>query len=113
MKRFDEEPLGHNDERQADILRRSTLESDRKFWSGERPISLLQGIGLAVMFLSVIGAVVLGPILLGNWPKGDAPLWAKIVNAYGVFIAVFVCFSLCLVLGNRRFRRGGHSPGKD
>src|ERR1700722_17285778 len=111
MKRFNNnEPLSRNDERHADMLRRSTVESDRKFWSGERPISLLQCIGLLVMFLSVIGVVVLGPMLTGNLLKGDAPWWEKIVNAYGIFIAIFVCFSLCLFLGNRRFRRGGHAP---
>jgi uncharacterized BrkB/YihY/UPF0761 family membrane protein len=96
----------------VDILRRSAVESDRKFWSGERPISLVQGIGLLLMFLSVMGAVVLGPILIGNWPKGDAPWWEKIVNAYGLFIAIFLCFFFCLVLGNRRFHRKGHPPQK-
>jgi hypothetical protein len=40
MKRFNEGPLSRSDERQVDILRRSAVESDRKFWSGERPISL-------------------------------------------------------------------------
>ena len=108
MKRFNGEPLGHNDERQADILRRSTLESDRKFWSGERPISLLQGIGLLLMFLAVIGAV-----LLGNWPSGEAPLWEKIVNGYGASIAIFIFFALFLLIGNRRFRRKSSPSQKD
>src|SRR5580704_1122380 len=31
-------------------------------------------------------------------------------NQASIFIAIFVCFSLCLFLGNRRFRRGGHAP---
>jgi uncharacterized BrkB/YihY/UPF0761 family membrane protein len=112
MKRFNEAPQS-SDERQVDILRRSGVESDRKFWSGERPINLVQGIGLLLMFLTVIGAVVLGPILIGNWPKSDTPWWEKIVNAYGLSIALLLCFSLWLVLGNRRFRRKGHSPQKD
>jgi hypothetical protein len=70
MKRFNERPTSRGDERQADILRRSAMESDRKFWSGERPISLLQRIGLLLMFLTVIGAVVLGPILIRKLAEG-------------------------------------------
>ena len=108
MKRSKEEPLRRSDKEQVDILRRSTLESDRKFWSGERPISVVQGIGLLLMFLAVIGAV-----LLGNWPKGEAPWWEKIVNGYGASMAIFLCFALFLVLGNPRFRRKDRPSQKD
>jgi hypothetical protein len=108
MKRFDDEPMSRSDERHWIMLRRSAVESDRKFWSGERPISLLQGIGLLVMFLSVIGAV-----LLGNWPKGEAPWWEKIVNGYGAPIAIFLCFALFLALGNLRFHHKSRPSKKD
>ena len=102
MKRSNEEPLRRSDKEQVDILRRSTSESDRKFWSGERQISLVQGIGLLLMFLALIGA-----ISLVNWPSGEAPWWEKIVNAYGVIAVVFGCVVLFVVLGNRRVRRKG------
>jgi hypothetical protein len=108
VKRSKEGPLRRSDKEQVDILRQSTSESDRKFWSGERPISLVQGIGLLFMFLAVIGAV-----LLGNWPKGEAPWWEKIVNGYGAAMAIFLCFALFLVLGNRRFRRKGRPSQED
>ena len=52
------------------------------------------------MFLVLIGAMG-----LVNWPKGEAPWWEKIVNGYGVIVAVFGCVVLFVVLGNRRVRR--------
>jgi hypothetical protein len=85
------------------ILRESTVESDRKFWSGERPISSMQWIGLALMLATLIGVPV-----LAFWPNGQAPWLAKLVEVYGIFFVMLVCFSLFLLIGNRRFRRKGH-----
>jgi hypothetical protein len=108
VKRHKQKPFSYIGETHEDLLRRSTLESDRKFWSGERPISVVQGIGLALMFFALIA--VLG---VGNWPKGEAPWWEKIVSGYGAFIAVFGCLVLFLVLGNRRVRPKAPPREKD
>jgi hypothetical protein len=84
------------------------LESDRKFWSGERPISVVQGLGLVIIFFGLIALIG-----VSNWPKGEAPWWEKIVGAYGAFMAAFGCVVHLLVLGNRRFRHKAHPPEKD
>ena len=108
VKRPSHKPLSHFGEPHENLLRRSTVESDRKFWSGERPISVVQGLGLAVIFFGLIALIG-----VKDWPKGEAPLWEKMVDAYGAFIAVFGCAVLFLVLANRRFRRKAHSREKD
>jgi hypothetical protein len=43
------------DKRIRNLLSQSSIESDRKFWFGERPISALQWIGLLLMFLAMAG----------------------------------------------------------
>jgi hypothetical protein len=106
VKRHRQE-ASHVEEGHENVLLRSAVESDRKFWSGERPISVVQGIGLLLMFLVLIGAMG-----LVNWPKSEAPWWEKIVNGYGVIVAVFGCVVLFIVLGNRRVRRKIRAPEK-
>jgi hypothetical protein len=88
-----------------ELLLRSSIESDRKFWSGERPITVVQGIGLLLMFLALVGAI-------WNWPKGEASWWEKLVSGNGAFVAVFGCLVLFVLLGNRWSRRKTHPPNK-
>jgi 4-hydroxybenzoate polyprenyltransferase len=73
------------------LLQRSSFESDRKFWSGERPVSVVQWVGLLLIFLGV--AVVAS----FNY------------RAFGVVFAVLV---LSIVLGNLWAHRKTHPPNK-
>ena len=107
MKRPGQEPLKHLGEPHENLQRRSALESDRKFWSGERPISVVQGIGLAVIFFGLIALVG-----VSLWPEGGEPWWKKI-DVYGAFMAVFGCAVLLVFLGNRISRRKAHSRKRD
>jgi hypothetical protein len=77
-----------------ELLRHSGVESDRKFWSGERPLSIVQWIGVMLMLLAV-GAV----ILMSVWFEGN----------YVTVIVVLGGLALFVVLGNLRVRR---SPKK-
>jgi 4-hydroxybenzoate polyprenyltransferase len=74
-----------------DMLRRSGAESDRKFWSGERPVSLVQWIGVLLMFLS------LGVLVSFN---------------YRAFATVFGALVVFVVLGNRWARRRANPSNK-
>ncbi len=76
-RKIENKPLSNIDERHDSLLSKSMFESDRKFWSGERPISVVQGVGLLVMFFALIGG--LGVV---TWPKGEAPWWQKIGQIY-------------------------------
>jgi len=76
-----------------EMLFRSAVESDRKFWSGERPISAVQWVGLLLMFVAIIGVVA--------------------SSNYRAIIALFGAIALAVVLGNRRARRKAHHPEKD
>lgn len=40
------------------LLDQSRVESDRKFWSGERPLSIVQVLGLLLIFVALIAVVV-------------------------------------------------------
>jgi len=76
-----------------EMLFRSAVESDRKFWSGERPISAVQWVGLLLMFVAIIGVVA--------------------SSNYRAIIALFGAIALAVVLGNSRARREAHHPEKD
>jgi hypothetical protein len=73
-----------------ELLRRSGVESDRKFWSGERPLSVVHWIGILLMFITL----GVGIAMWGN---------------YVASIMVLGGLALFLVLGNLRARR---SPRK-
>jgi hypothetical protein len=73
-----------------ELLHHSGVESDRKFWSGERPLSIVQWIGITLMLIGV-GVV----IAMSAWFERN-------------FLVVFVvigCLALFVVLGNLRSRR--------
>jgi hypothetical protein len=89
----------------ANVLRRSAIDSDRKFWSGERPITAVQSIGLLLMFFGLVTA-------MWNWPKGEAPSWEKLVRGNSAFLMVFGCFVFFVLLGNRWARLKAHRPDK-
>lgn len=76
------------EEREKSLLHQSAIESDRKFWAGERPISIVQWIGLLLMFVGV-------SVSVAGWVR----------DKYGTFIAVLGALVLFVVLGNRRARR--------
>jgi hypothetical protein len=91
---MDEHPnhiLRETEARNQAMLRRSSAESDRKFWTGERPISLLQWVGILLMFLTV------GVLVSFN---------------YRAHALVFGALVLFVVLGNRWARRGTHPSNK-
>ena len=94
MKSPRQEPLSHGDG--ADVLRESAVEGDRKFWSGERSMSVVQWLGVLLMFVCVTVPVAV-------WVRGQ----------YGIFVALLggglVFF---VVLGNRRARHKARSPEK-
>jgi hypothetical protein len=96
---------GRLDIDQGNILLRSTIDSDRKFWSGERRISAVQAIGLLLMFFGLITA-------MWHWPKGEAPWWEKLVSGNGAFLIVFGGLVFFVLLGNRWARRKSHTPDK-
>ncbi len=77
-----------------ELLRHSGAESDRKFWSGQRPLSMVQWIGVMLMLMAV-GVV----IAMAVWFEGS----------YGTVIVVLSGLALFVVLGNIRARR---SPKK-
>jgi hypothetical protein len=74
-------------------LLRATSDSDRKFWSGERPITAVQAIGLLLMFFGLVTA-------MRNWPKGAAPWWEKVISGNAAFLMVFGCLVFFVLLGN-------------
>lgn len=73
-----------------ELLRHSGVESDRKFWSGERPLSIVQWIGVMLMLITL-------GVGIAMW--GD----------YLAVIVVLDGLALFVVLGNLRARR---SPRK-
>ena len=73
-----------------DLLRDSAKESDRKFWLGERPLSIVQWIGVILMFITV------GILLVMS-------------RNYLATLVVLGGLALFVVLGNLRAR---HSPRK-
>jgi hypothetical protein len=77
--------------RNGNMLRQSAVESDRKFWSGQRPISVMQWVGLLVMFVAAGVLAVLGSKATGF--------------GYRAFVVVFGGLVLFAVLGNRWARR--------
>jgi hypothetical protein len=77
-----------------ELLRHSGVESDRKFWSGERPLSLAQWIGIILMLMTV-GVV----IAMSAWFEGN----------YVAVIVILGGLALFVVLGNLRAHR---SPNK-
>lgn len=77
--------------RNGNVLRQSVVESDRKFWSGQRPISVMQWVGLLVMLLAAGVVAVLGAAATGF--------------GYRAFIVVFAGLVLFVVLGNLWIRR--------
>src|SRR5436190_24391080 len=76
-----------------EMLFRSAVESDRKFWSGERPISAVQWVGLLLKCVAIIGVV------------------ASCI--YRAISALFGAIARAGVRGTRRARRKAHRPDKD
>ncbi len=70
----------------ADLLRQSASEGDRKFWSGQRPLSVVQWIGVVLLYLGA-GVVV---AQFGH-------------PAY--ILASLAVVSALIAIGNRRARR--------
>jgi hypothetical protein len=84
---MDDDPnhlLRETEARNQAMLRRSSAESDRKFWSGERPIRPFQWVGILIMFSAV------GVLVSFN---------------YRAHALVFGAFVLFVVLGNLWARR--------
>jgi succinate dehydrogenase hydrophobic anchor subunit len=77
-----------------ELLRHSGVESDRKFWSGERPLSIVQWTGV-ILVLMAAGVV----IAMSAWLEGK----------YVAVIVILGGLALFVVLGNFRARR---SPKK-
>ena len=77
-----------------ELLRHSGVESDRKFWLGERPLSIVQWIGVILMLMAA-GVV----IAMSAWFEGK----------YVAVIVILGGLALFVVLGNLRTRR---SPKK-
>lgn len=73
-----------------ELLRHSGVESDRKFWSGERPLSVVQWLGVILVLMTLI----VGIAVWGN---------------YVVSAVILGGLALFVVLGNLRARR---SPRK-
>jgi hypothetical protein len=73
-----------------ELLRHSGVQSDRKFWSGERPLSIVQWIGVMLMFITLGVGIA---------------MWSNYVAA----IVILGGLALFVVLGNLRARR---SPRK-
>jgi Flp pilus assembly protein TadB len=91
---MDEQPSNQSSDieaRHRAMLQRSSVESDRKFWSGERPISIVQWLGLLLMFLALL--------LVASYNY----------RTYGVVFGAFVAF---VVVGNRWARRKKSDPPK-
>ena len=77
-----------------ELLRHSGVESDRKFWRGERPLSIVQWIGVMLMFLAV-GIV----IAMSVWFEHNSVAVIVVLGGLALFV----------VMGNLRSRR---SPKK-
>ena len=88
MKHPPQPPLSHVPDGR-ELLHRSGVESDRKFWSGERPLSTAQWIGVVLMLMAV-GVVIAMAVWFGN---------------YVTVIGVLGGLALFVVLGNLRSRR--------
>jgi Flp pilus assembly protein TadB len=73
-----------------ELLRHSGVESDRKFWLGERPLSIAQWMGVMLMLLAV-GIV----IAMSVWFEHN----------YLAVIVVLGSLALFVVTGNLRSRR--------
>lgn len=73
-----------------ELLRHRGVESDRKFWSGERPLSIVQWIGIILMLMAA-GVVV----AMSAWFEGK----------YVAVIVILGALALFVVLGNLRARR--------
>jgi drug/metabolite transporter (DMT)-like permease len=93
------------DEDRRNILRRSTIDSDRNFWTGERPVTVVQAIGLLLILFGLV-------VVMGHWPKGEAPWWEKLISGNAAFLMVFGCLVLFVLLGNRWARRKTRGPDK-
>ena len=68
-----------------ELLRHSGIESDRKFWAGERPLSIVQWTGIMLMLIT-LGVV----IAMEVWFEGN----------YLAVILVLGGLALFVVLGN-------------
>jgi general stress protein CsbA len=94
VSKHSQKPFVGVDRGSHDLLRESVAESDLKFWTGQRPISPIQWIGLILMMVAVA-------VALKGW----------IGNEYGIFLFVMACLVLIVVVGNYRNRRKGrHLP---
>jgi hypothetical protein len=92
MKHPTQQPLSHVPDGR-ELLHHSGVESDRKFWSGERPLSITQWIGVVLMLIAV-GVGIAMAVWFGN---------------YVTVIGVLGGLALFVVLGNLHARR---SPKK-
>jgi uncharacterized membrane protein len=73
-----------------ELLHHSGVESDRKFWKGERPLSIVQWIGVVLMLVAA-GVV----IVMSAWFEGK----------YLALIVILGGLALFVVMGNLRARR--------
>ena len=87
MKNHQQERLSSIPDRR-EILRKSAVDSDSKFWRGERPISVVQWIGLILCAIAVVAALL-------SWVRGD----------YVKVLLVFGGAALLLVVANLAARR--------
>jgi hypothetical protein len=75
-------PTGH------ELLRRSGIEHERKFWSGERSFSILEWSFLLLMLIPAL-------LLLAVWIR----------NRYLIGLAVLGGLAAFVIIGNLRARR--------
>jgi hypothetical protein len=70
-----------------ELLRHSGVESDRKFWLGERPLSIAQWVGITLMLMTIGGVIVMAAWFERNYVR---------------VIVVLSGLALFVILGNRR-----------
>jgi hypothetical protein len=64
------------------LLDQSRVESDRKFWSGERPLSIVQASGLLLIVIALIAVVVRPNYRSFAWVMGGLIFFVVVGNRW-------------------------------